>query len=82
MHQNLALAGLGNINHLLDHIVGVLILHHDVERGAGTVGVGGADLLDEDSSLRSVSILNTLLHHVAGELVLRQMQYFSSNTRD
>ncbi len=39
VHENLPLAGLGHVNHLLDHVVGVLILHHDVQGGGGTVAV-------------------------------------------
>jgi hypothetical protein len=39
VHENLPLAGLGHVNHLLDHVVGVLVLHHDVQGGGGTVAV-------------------------------------------
>ena len=81
MHQNLALAGLGNINHLLDHVVGVLVLHHGVQRRARAVGVCGADLLDEEGSLRPVGVLDTLLHHVGGELVLGEVQHLAAHTR-
>ncbi len=28
VHEDLALVGLGHVDHLLDHIVGILILHH------------------------------------------------------
>ena len=82
VHENLSLAVLGHIYHLLDHVVGVLVLHHDVQCRAGTVWVGGADLVNEDSSLWPVGILNTFLHHVTGEFVLRQVKHFTSDTRN
>ena len=70
VHKDLPLTRLRHINHLLHHVVGVLILHHRVQGGAGAVGVGGADLLDQEGSLRPVGVLDALLHHIAGELVL------------
>ena len=80
MHQNLALALLCHVYHLLYHVVCVLVLHHDVERRAGTVRVGGADLLYEEGSLLPGGILDALLHHVAGKLVLGEVQYFPSDS--
>lgn len=44
VHQDLALAGLGHVYHLLDHVVGVLVLHHDVQGGGRTVTVHRAYL--------------------------------------
>ena len=38
------LTGLSDIDHLLDDVVGVLVLHHDVQRRGGRVAVDGADL--------------------------------------
>ena len=84
VHQNLALAGLRDVDHLLDHVVGVLVLHHDVEGGGRAVRVGRADLLDQDGTLGPGGVLHALLHHVAGELVLGQVQHFppySSNCK-
>ena len=57
VHQNLALAGLGHVDHLLDDVVGVLVLHHDVKRGARAVRVGSANFFYQNSSLCSVGIL-------------------------
>ena len=74
VHQDLPLTGLRHVDHLLDDVVGVLVLHHDVQRRGGTVGVGSADLLDEESSLLPGGVLDTFLHHVAGKLVLRQVE--------
>ena len=31
VHEDLALAGLCHIYHLLDHVVGILVLHHDMQ---------------------------------------------------
>ena len=59
MHQDLPLAGLRHVDHLLDHVVGVLVLHHDVQGGARAVGVGGAHFLYQHGSLCSVGILYT-----------------------
>ena len=80
MHQDLSLTRLRNVDHLLDDVVGVLVLHHDVQRRGGTVGVGGADLLDEESSLLPGGVLDTLLHHVTGKLVLREVQNFPADS--
>ena len=38
------LAGLGDVDHLLDDIVGILVLHHDVERRGRAVAVHRAHL--------------------------------------
>ena len=38
------LAGLGDVDHLLDDVVGVLVLHHDVQRRGGAVAVHRAHL--------------------------------------
>ena len=35
VHENLPLAGLCDVDHLLHDVVGVLVLHHDVQRGRG-----------------------------------------------
>lgn len=44
VHEDLALRWVSHIYHLLDHVVGKLVLHHGVN---GTVGpVGGANTLD------------------------------------
>ena len=32
VHENLPLGWLGHLDHLLDDVVGVLVLHHDVQR--------------------------------------------------
>ena len=80
MHQDLPLAGLRHVDHLLDHVVGVLVLHHDVQCRGGTVGVGSADLLNEEGSLLPGGVLDAFLDHVAGKLVLRQVENLSSHS--
>ena len=57
VHQDLALAGLRHVDHLLDDVVGVLVLHHDVQRRTRAVGVGSADFFYQNGSLCSVGIL-------------------------
>lgn len=39
VHEDLPLIGLRHVNHLLDHVIGVLILHHDVQGAVGTVKI-------------------------------------------
>ena len=80
MHQDLPLTRLRHVDHLLDDVVGVLVLHHDVQRRGGTVGVSSADLLDEESSLLPGSVLDAFLHYVTGKLVLRQVENLSSHS--
>ena len=80
VHQDLPLTGLGHVDHLLDDVVGVLVLHHDVQGRAGTVRVGGADLLYEEGPLLPGGVLDALLHDVAGELVLGEVQHLSSHS--
>ena len=80
MHQDLPLTGLGHVDHLLNDVVGVLVLHHDVQRRGGAVRVGGADLLYEESPLLSGGVLDALLHHIAGKLVLGQVENLSSHS--
>ena len=70
VHEDLPLTRLGHVNHLLHHVVGVLVLHHGVQGRAGAVRVGRAHLLDQEGPLGPVGVLDALLHHVAGELVL------------
>ena len=80
VHEDLPLTGLSHVYHLLDDVVGVLVLHHDVQRRAGTVGVGGADLLYKEGSLLPGGVLDTLLYHVTGKLVLREVQNFPADS--
>ena len=80
MHQDLPLTGLRHVDHLLDDVVGVLVLHHDVQCRGGTVRVRRADLLDEEGSLLPGSVLDALLDDVAGKLVLRQVENLSSHS--
>ena len=35
VHEHLALAGLGHVDHLLNNIVGKLILHHNIQSTRG-----------------------------------------------
>ena len=74
VHENLPLAGLGHIDHLLHDIIGILVLHHDVEGGGGTVAVHRAHLLNQLGALNPSRVLHALLHHVAGKLVLGQVE--------
>ena len=74
VHENLPLAGLGHIDHLLHDIIGILVLHHDVEGGGGTVAVHRAHLLNQLGALNPARVLHALLHHVAGKLVLGQVE--------
>lgn len=73
VHENLSLAWFCHVYHLLYHIVGVLILHHDVERRGGAVTAGTTDFLYQNRSLRSGRVLDTLLYNVTGKLVLGQV---------
>ena len=41
-----------------------------------------ADFLDQMNSVRSARMLNTLLNHIWGELVLRQCKNFATNCID
>ena len=70
VHEDLPLTRLRHVNHLLHHVVGVLVLHHRVQGGAGAVRVGGAHLFDQEGSLGPVGVLDALLHHIAGEFML------------
>ena len=36
VHERFALVGLGHVNHLLDHVIRVLVLHHRVQ-GTGSI---------------------------------------------
>ena len=80
VHEDLALGGLGHVDHLLNDIVGVLVLHHDVEGGGGAVAVDGAHLLNEGGALPPAGVLHALLHHVAGKLVLGQVQHLPTHS--
>ena len=60
----------GGVDHLLHHVVGVLVLHHGVQGRAWAVRVGRAHLLDQEGSLGPVGVLDASLHHVTGDLVL------------
>ncbi len=81
-HELLAHGLLGNIEHLLDDVVGELVLHHGpqhrVRVGGRRAGAGWGhwcgtvllqDLVDEELTLVATGIGHSLLHNVAGELV-------------
>ena len=57
------------VNHLLDHVVAVLVLDHGAKEG-----VLLTHLRYQSTPLLTASITHTLLHHVAGELVLGEHQ--------
>ena len=50
-----------HLNHLLDDVVGELVLHHAEERAV----VEAAHLLDEHGALRSTRVSHALLHNIA-----------------
>ena len=54
---------------LTDHIVAVLILHHELQR-TGAITVHSSQLGDDGLSLFIRTELNALLNHVGSKLVL------------
>ena len=76
VHERFALRRLGQVDHLLHHIVGVLVLHHGVQRTINRVRPT-AHLFDEHGSLAPIRVRHALLDDVAGELVLRQDEDFA-----
>lgn len=63
MHNDLALGGLGHVDHLLHHVVGVLVLHHGVQGAVGPVLLA-AHFIYQQSSLRTRRVDHTLLHNI------------------
>ena len=43
------------------------------------VRVGCADFIDEDGAVGPARVLHALLHHVAGELVLGQVEHLATH---
>lgn len=66
VHYDLALGRLGHVNHLLHHVVGVLVLHHGVQGAVGPVLLA-AHLVDQQSPLGTRRVDHTFLHNVAEE---------------
>ena len=58
-----------SVDHLLDHVVAVLVLDHGAKEG-----VLLTHLSYQSTPLLTASITHTLLHHVTGELVLGEHQ--------
>ena len=55
------------LDHLLDHVVAVLVLDHGAQRGLVLTYLGY-----QPTSLLTAGVTDALLHHVTGELVLGQ----------
>ena len=71
MHDDLALGRLCHVDHPLDNVVGVLVLHHGVQGAVGAVLLA-AHLVDEQGPLSTRRVDHTLLHHVAKDRGTRQ----------
>ena len=75
-HEDLALSEFGHVDHLLDDVVCELVSHHAAQGTVGPVSV--EHLFDEHGPLCPGCIHDTLLDHVARELVLCQMLHLAS----
>jgi len=82
VHQDLPLACLCNVDHLLNHIVSILVFHHDIQRGSGTVRVGGANFFNKDCALGSGGVFTTFFNNIACKLVLREVKHLAANSCD
>ena len=76
-----ALALIAHVNHFLHHVVGVGVAHHRLEHAVALVvdGVGGVEGVVDDApdhlvAVAARSVLQALLHHVGGKLVLREVE--------
>ena len=63
MHDDFALSRFCHVNHSLDDIVGVLVLHHGVQGAVGPVLLA-AHFIYQQSSLRTRRVDHTLLHNI------------------
>ena len=77
LYQNGSLSIIDHIKDLLHHIVGVRIFHHDKQ----TI-ILGEDLIKDQRTVLARTILYTLLHYIACELVLTHRQYLPTHFRD
>lgn len=66
MHDDLALGRLRHVDHPLDNVVGILVLHHGVQGTVGAVLLA-AHLVDEQGPLGTGRVDDALLHHVAAD---------------
>lgn len=64
VHNYFALSWFCHVNHSLDNIVGILVLHHGVQ-GAVRPILLAAHFIDQKSSLRAGRVDDTLLHDIA-----------------
>ena len=71
----------GDDSELTNHIISILILHHQLQ-GTGSVAVHKSDLSHDRSSLLIGSILDALFNDVGSKFVLRKRQQLRSHNLD
>lgn len=80
-NEDITLLAVHDIQHLLDHIVGKLVLHHQ-HQGRRAIGSDGNHFFDKSLAISLGSVGDTLFDHVAGKLVLAQHQNLSHHLGD
>lgn len=65
VHDDFALSRLCHVNHSLDNVVGVLVLHHGVQGAVGSVFLT-AHFIYQQSSLCTWRMDHTLFHNITG----------------
>lgn len=71
----------GGDSELTNHVISILILHHQLQR-TGSVAVHKSDLSHDRSSLLIRSILDALFNDVGSKLVFRKRQQLRSHNLD
>lgn len=73
MHDDFTLSRFRHINHSLDDIVGILVLHHGVQGAVGAIFLA-AHLVYQQSSLCARGVDHTLLHNITEDDTKKMLQ--------